>query len=299
MHWTLDQLRAFVAVAELGTMTAAAAQLGYTTGAVSQQMTTLQSAVGRALFVRSGRTLALTDTGRTLRRQAHAILETERRAVAALSGPEAEQETSVVLGVFGSAAVSAIQPVTARLRYVAPHLDLRAVEVDVELMAQAVLSGEIDIALGLNYPDAPDPPQRGLVSSTLHREAFDIVLPEPARDLVGDEIGLSRYAHETDWILPPPHSSFGKAARFACAAAGIDPRVIHTVTDTAVSIAMAESGIGITLATPLMRVLHPTDSPIASLRGSSTREIVALARDTTLERRSVSTVHDALAHVFA
>ena len=45
MRWTLDQLRTLVAVAEHGTMSGAASTLGYTTGAVSQQM----AALGRAV----------------------------------------------------------------------------------------------------------------------------------------------------------------------------------------------------------------------------------------------------------
>ena len=298
MRWTFDQLRTFSAVAELGTMTAAAERLGYTTGAVSQQMSALQAGLGRPLFVKSGRVLTLTDTGRILRGHAGLILDAERRAAVALSGPEAEHETVVVLGVFGSAAVSAIQPVTEYLNRVAPNVDMRAFEVDVEMMPQAVLDNEIDIALGLNYSDAPVPPQRGIVSTLLHREPFHMVLPPASGDLLDDPERLLEYANEAEWILPPVDSSFGKAARFACASAGIDPHVIHTVTDTAVSIAMAESGIGITLATPLMMVLHPTNSPIGPLRGGSTRDIVAIARSGALERSSVAAVRDALAHVF-
>lgn len=299
MQWTLDQLRTFSVVAELGTMTAAAERLGYTTGAISQQMSALQASVARPLFVKSGRALTLTDTGRVLRHHARLVLDAERRAEAALSGPETAHETVVILGVFGSAAVSAIQPVTERLRRVAPNVDMRALEVDVERMPQAVLAGDIDIALGLNYSDAPVPPQRGILSSLLHREPFHMVLPPAARDLLDVPERLLAYANETAWILPPIDSSYGKAARFACASAGIDPRVIHTVTDTAVSIAMAESGIGITVATPLMMILHPTDSPIAPLSPGSTRDIVAIARSAALERSSVAAVRDALAHVFA
>lgn len=299
MQWTLDQLRTFTAVAELGTMTAAAERLGYTTGAISQQMSALQTAVARPLFVKSGRVLTLTDTGRILRHHARLVLDAERRAVTALSGPEAAHEMVVILGVFGSAAVSAIQPVTEHLRRVAPNVDMRALEVDVELMPQAVLANEIDIALGLNYTDAPVPPQRGIVSSMLRREPFHMVLPPAARDLLDTPQELLAYANAADWILPPIDSSFGRATRLACAAAEIDPQVIHTVTDTAVSIAMAETGIGITLATPLMMILHPTDSPIAPLPGGSTREIVAIARSSALERASVAAVRDALAHVFA
>lgn len=299
MQWTFEQLRTFAAVADHGTMTAAAERLGYTTGAISQQMTALRTAIGRPLFTRSGRGLALTDTGRILLQHLPALLDSERRAAAAVSGPNDHQEMIVTLGVFGSAAVSAIRPVSEQLRADAPNVSVRAVEVDVEVMPQAVIDDRIDVALGLDYSDAPMAPMRGVVSTRLHREPFRMVLPPSAASLVDDPRALLAYANDTDWILPPLDSAFGKAARFACAASGIDPRVTHTVTDTAVSIAMAESGTGITLATPLMMTLHPTTSPLGRLTGGSTRDIVATVRTASLDRPSVAAVHNALVVIFA
>ena len=108
MNWTLDQLRSFCAVAEFGTMTAAAEVLGFTTGAVSQQMSALQAGLPRPIFVRDGRRVALTDAGQTLLRLSRHLLDEERRAAAAMSAPESEQSAVVSVGVFGSAAVSAL-----------------------------------------------------------------------------------------------------------------------------------------------------------------------------------------------
>ena len=47
MKWTFEQLKTFKVVAELGTMTAAAEALGFTAGAVSQQMAALQAGLPR------------------------------------------------------------------------------------------------------------------------------------------------------------------------------------------------------------------------------------------------------------
>lgn len=298
MKWTLEQLRTFKVVAELGTMTSAAEALGFTPGAVSQQMAALQGGLSRPIFARDGRRVTLTDAGMTLLRHARILLDDERKAAAALSGPQSEQRMVVSVGVFGSAAVSAMQPAIGHLRETAPHVAIQAAEVDVETMPQAVLEGQIDIALGLNYSDAPQPPQRGIVTLKLHQEPFLMVLPPAARALRDDPAALVEYANTSDWILPPVDSFFGKACRFACAKAGIEPRVQHTVTDTAVSIALAESGVGITLATPLMIGLRPTESPIAVLPAESRRFIVAIARSAALERDSVVAVRDALVHAF-
>ena len=298
MKWTFEQLKTFSVVADLGTMTSAAEALGFTPGAVSQQMAALQAGLSRPIFARDGRRVTLTDAGVTLLRHARILLEAERRAATALSGPQSEQRTVVSVGVFGSAAVSAMQPAIEYLRKTSPNVAIQAMEVDVEIMPQAILGHQIDIALGLSYDDAPQPPLRGVVTEVLHHEPFLMVLPPEAAGLGGDNVALVDYANDNDWILPPVETHFGRACRFACAKGGIEPRVQHTVTDTAVSIALAESGVGITLATPLMMGLRPTGSPIVTLPGSSQRSIVTIARSSALEKESVRAVRDALIQAF-
>ena len=295
MRWTLDQLRTLVAVAEHGTMSGAAVTLGYTTGAVSQQMAALARAVGRPLFVRDGARLALSDAGSVLVGQARMVLEAEARAAAVLRGPS--PASAVRLGVFGSAAVVGLPAARARLTG-EPGVALQAVEVDVEEMPDAVLREEIDLALGLDYSDAPLPPRRGLDVARLHREPFLLVLPPGAEVDANGAEEVRAYADVTDWILPPATSTFGRAVRTACARAGIAPRERHLVTDTAVSIALAEAGLGITLVTPLMLTMRATTAPTARLPGSSTRDVVALARSAALERAGVRAVRAALVKAF-
>lgn len=296
MRWTLDQLRTLVAVADEGTMSGAAASLGYTTGAVSQQMAALARAVGRTLFLRDGARLVLSDDGRVLLAQARLVLEAESRAAAVVRGPS--PASAVRLGVFGSAAVVGL-PAARALLLDDATVALQAVEVDVEAMPDAVLRDEIDLALGLDYSDAPLPPRRGLDVARLHREGFLLVLPPGATPDPASPEEVRAYADATDWILPPPTSTFGRAVRTACARAGIAPRERHLVTDTAVSIALAEAGLGITLVTPLMLAMRATTAPTVPLPGPSTRDVVALTRTSALERPGVVRVRSALVEGFA
>jgi len=61
----LNAVRAFDAVARLGSVRAAAEELAVTPAAVSQQLRVLEAHLGIALTQRHGRGLALTDSGRT------------------------------------------------------------------------------------------------------------------------------------------------------------------------------------------------------------------------------------------
>ena len=91
----LNALRAFEATARLGSISAAAAELSVTPGAVSQQIRTLEDHVGVALFSRQGRGLVVTDAGRaaaTVTTDAFASLE---RAVSLMRQPLQRRQLTV------------------------------------------------------------------------------------------------------------------------------------------------------------------------------------------------------------
>src|ERR1700761_4996058 len=81
---TLAQLHSFVLVARLGSVKAAAAELGVTEPAVSVAVSALRRELGDELFIREGRGIALTAGGRRLAALATEILalaEQARRSV--------------------------------------------------------------------------------------------------------------------------------------------------------------------------------------------------------------------------
>lgn len=71
----LDELRAFVAVAETGSVSAAAARLHLTQPAISRRLQRLEAALGVALFDRQTKPLAITPAGRAVLDQSRRILQ--------------------------------------------------------------------------------------------------------------------------------------------------------------------------------------------------------------------------------
>ena len=181
MTWTLGQLRTFVAVAELGSMTRAADHLGYSVGAVSQHMAALRKVVDSDLFTRRGRGLVLAEAGRTLLPRARNILAAQQQAEMAMLGRDFRSEAIVTLGVFGSASTTALPKVVRKLAERHPHIEVRAREINVETMSSAVIDGVIDLGIGINYPAAPLPPMRGLRWEAVADEDFGIVVRSEER----------------------------------------------------------------------------------------------------------------------
>ncbi|MCK1803069.1 MULTISPECIES: LysR family transcriptional regulator [unclassified Brevibacterium] len=290
MNWTLGQLRTFVAVADHGTMTAAARVLGYTPGAVSQHMSALRRVVGTDLVVQSGRGLALTETGQLLLGRARAVLAAEEQAAQAVRGRVEGSLHGVTLGVFGSASVVAFGPAAAKLS--GSGISLQAREVDVEVMQSAVLEGRIDVGIGIDYPSSPLAPQRGLLMHTMRSERFGVVAAAHLPDPTVEELAAA------SWILPRNESTFGRAMRFACAELGFAPRESHIVVDSAVALAMVGSGMGYTLATPVMMSLAPSTARLVPGIAAGGRRIVIMVHERMAEQPAIAHVVDVLGEVF-
>ena len=96
---TLDQLRVLIAVAETGSFSAAARQLGRVQSAVSQAVATLEDILGTALFDRYGKTPKLNEAGRVLLADARRLVQGAEtlRARAESIGNDVEPELTIAV----------------------------------------------------------------------------------------------------------------------------------------------------------------------------------------------------------
>ncbi len=269
-------LRALVELARLGTMTAVAAELGYTPGAISQQIARLESTVGVPLLHRVGRGVRLTDAGRVLADHGAAVLTAEDTALQAMHAALTSITGRLTIGMFGSTAGAVLAPLVIHLRERHPDIDIRSEEVTVDDSAAAVRRGQVDVAFGVDYSTAPIPRDAEVEFVRLRTERFSLACTSAFAD--AGTIALEDAA-PLPWILTPAGTQFGTAIRNACRTAGFEPAVVHQVTDTASSLALAEAGLGITPVTPLMQ-----------RHANSTGRTVALVEDV---RRSIVLIRHA------
>jgi len=124
---TLQQLRYFLATADQGSFSAAAAGLRLAQPSVSEQVRLLEAELGVALFVRAGRTLTLTEAGRTLRRHAGRILAAVDDARTAVAEVRQVLTGTVTLGVFGTASYYLVSEVVEGFRRRHPGVRVRLV----------------------------------------------------------------------------------------------------------------------------------------------------------------------------
>ena len=141
-------LRALVTVAEEGSFGGAADALGVSQAAISQQVATLEKALGERLFDRPGgpRAVTLTPAGRLLLGHAEAVLERLNLAERELDELIAGSGGRLVIGTYQSVSVQLLPELVRDMREVAPNLDIHLVERDHndDLIAE-LLDGSVDI----------------------------------------------------------------------------------------------------------------------------------------------------------
>ena len=122
---SLNALHAFEAAARLQSVTLAARELNVTHGAVSRQIKALEGELGKPLFMREGRGLALTPAGLQLRDAAGTAFQQMQRAWADLQ--RTRPASALVLGCPGSILARWVIPRLPRLGQELPDLNLHLV----------------------------------------------------------------------------------------------------------------------------------------------------------------------------
>jgi DNA-binding transcriptional LysR family regulator len=144
----LRHLAALKAIAEEGSFGRAATRLGYTQSAVSQQIATLERAVGERLLERPGgpRPVSLTEAGEILLRHADAIVARLEAARADLEALAAGEAGALRIGTYQSVGQRILPAVIRRFSAEWPSVELRVSEAstDQELFA-LIESGELDL----------------------------------------------------------------------------------------------------------------------------------------------------------
>ncbi len=99
----LPWLTAFEAVARLGSVTDAAAELDLTQGAVSRQIQKLEEQLDVVLFIRDKRRLVVTPAGRSYAEKVHTLISGLANATLALtSNPDGGLLELAILPAFGT-----------------------------------------------------------------------------------------------------------------------------------------------------------------------------------------------------
>lgn len=233
IDWAL--WRSFLAVADTGSLSAAARALGLTQPTVGRHIDTLEAEVGQTLFLRTPQGLSVTETAALLVPEAQAMqLTAESLARRAASAPDAGVGT---LRIAASHVVGAEVLPLALAPLLAEHRGL-AVELALSNDSADLLRREADLAIRMLRPT-----QGSLVARRLGPVPIGLFAH---RAYLGRAGRPARSGELADHVLIGPDADPSALAGFEVFGAFLGPRNLRLRTDSeAAQIASIRAGLGI------------------------------------------------------
>ena len=221
MQYTLRQLAYLVAVAEHGSVTAAANALYTSQPGVSNAIAQLEETFGLQFFVRHhARGVSLTPAGQSFIAAARNLLHHADDLQQQAQEISQSLRGAITLGCFTTMAPILLPGLLSALRTAYPELEVNLLEGDTQQLQVALLGGQIELALlyDLGLPD------------TLHKlplsGARPYVLVAADHPLAArGSVSLAELADEPLVLLDRPHSREYFLGLFR--QLGLEPRVRH------------------------------------------------------------------------
>lgn len=245
-------LRYFVELVRERSFTRASEKLFVTQPTISKMIRNMEEELGQPLLNREGHSFTLTDSGQVLFARGQLILAQMQQLEAELADLQSLQHGRLALGIppmVGHVYADLIR--AYRSRY--PRVELSIVEYGGRRIEQAVLEGELDLAITML------PTREEGVLSALELDCYPIqvVLPDLPRWRGDSEIRLADLQEEP-FLLYTQAFTLSERLEQACQQAGFVPQVAARSSQWDFLTAMVRSGMGVAfLPEPICRRLTP------------------------------------------
>jgi DNA-binding transcriptional LysR family regulator len=256
----LRHLAALQAIANERSFHAAAARLGYSQSAVSQQIATLERIVGGKLIERPGgpRTVFLTELGAVVLRHADTIVARMQAAQADAAAMVAGRTGALRVGTYQSVGEHILPALVSSFRDTHPGVEISLVESESDdgLLA-AVERGELDLAFALiPLPDGP------FASVELLRDPWMLLVPaDSPLALRGEPVSLDDAAR-----LPLIGARLHRCRMQVDAhfrARGLEPTYVFRTDENGTVHGLVAAGVGVGIVSRL--AIDPRDERVSAL----------------------------------
>lgn len=254
-------LRYFVELVREQSFTRASEKLFVTQPTISKMIRNMEEELGQPLLNREGHSFTLTDSGQVLFTHGQLVLAQMQQLEAELADLQSLQHGRLALGIppmVGHVYADLIR--TYRSRY--PKVELSIVEYGGRRIEQAVLEGELDLAITM----LPTKEEGALSALDLDCYPIQVVLPDLPRWRDKTEIRLEDLKEEP-FLLYTQAFTLSERLEQACQLAGFTPQVAARSSQWDFLTAMVRSGMGVAfLPEPICRRLTPDGLVLRPLR---------------------------------
>ncbi|MCG4274179.1 LysR family transcriptional regulator [Acetobacter senegalensis] len=271
----IRHLRYFVTVADLGSITRAAEELGMEQPPLSQQIRQFEQKLGVKLFERQTRGVKLTEIGATLIPRARAILELQHQFQVTAEGLARGEVGHIRLGLAGAVPLLPVIPLAIRsFRDIAPDVTLSLEESNTPALCAALHESSTDIAIV--RPPVPDPAR--LSVSHLLDEPTVIALPRGHRLTEEPVISLDMVADDPLIIFPRELGpGFHDAILSAYQLAGVTPILGQQAPQIAGTVPLVAAGMGVSVVPRSLCQIHAGGVTFHTISEPAPRATLAVA----------------------
>jgi DNA-binding transcriptional LysR family regulator len=269
----LRHLRYFVAVAEELHFGRAAERLHLAQPPLSQQIRKLEELLGYPLFIRTSRSVKLTEAGEAFLQRARRTLRNVQRDLEETRSIGRGDVGSLHIGFIGSAVLSTLPSIFRTYRQTYPRVRLHLHESFTSMVMEGLENGSLDAGI-LRDSD----PAEGFNVTAILSEPFVAVLP--ASHACAKQKNISPASLRGDPFIYYPRSAGARAYEkplTLCEEHGFRPQVVQEASNWLTILRLIGAGLGVTIAPACVRKIASAEVVCLPLRGAKAVSNIELA----------------------
>jgi DNA-binding transcriptional LysR family regulator len=269
----LRHLRYFVAVAEELHFGRAAERLHLSQPPLSQQIRKLEELLGYPLFLRTSRSVKLTEAGEAFLQRARRTLRNVLRDLEEMRSIGRGDVGSLHIGFIGSAVLSTLPGIFRSYRQAYPRVRLHLHESFTSMVMEGLENGSLDAGI-LRDSD----PAESIQVAAILTEPFVAVLP--ASHACARQKSISPASLRGDPFIYYPRSAGARAYEkplTLCEEHGFRPQVVQEASNWLTILRLIGSGLGVTIAPACVRKIASAEVVCLPLRGARAVSNIELA----------------------
>lgn len=239
---TLRQIRHFIAVAETGSISAAAQTAFVSQSSLTLAIQQLENETGVRLFERHAKGMTLTHQGHQFLRQSYLILATVDNAVRSLQTDTENLQGRLTVGVTSLVAGYFLVELLQRFQATYPNVVVQVVEDERHYIEHLLVNGEIDVGV-LILSNLED--REALQTEVLCHSPYRLWLP-PLHPLLEQE-GISLADVASEPLIQLNVDEMDIHARRMWNKAGLIPRIVLTTVSTEAVRGLVAAGMGVSI----------------------------------------------------
>lgn len=261
-------------VAETGSLSAAARELGFSQPAASQQMRALERATRTPILLREPGSTRLTEAGEILLQHAEHILARLSLATKEIAAITNLESGTVRLASFPSSSATILPRALSFVGQNHPGVHFTLVEAEPPESLDLLRQGACEIVIGYTYRRPAESEPQGLLRVPLCDDPLHLALPTDHDLVAADEsIAMPRLRGER-WIAGCPRCR--RQLVDTCHDAGFEPDIAFSTDDYVAVHSLVSEGFGVALLSGLMlSAIQPTTLALRTVEPTPVRAISA------------------------